>query len=299
MGCWDVFCFLCGNPCHSSSSNYDEFLGSIKRYENNKGRKFFKNYFKPIYDTYTKNPKLFQKKYKLLVKNTKWLDNCTFLSADNKVIHGCKEYACNIEFKDRKGNSYIHSTNFRNLHSPGFERYEKYGVFIHTDCWTFIKRTYRLGLTYSHLPINIHPGHPKIFDFVNYGLIEKYWHQDFDFTQMIIDNNQQLSQSPLKNRLVAKNIKKIFTKLKIRNLPKRIAPPVSATFYKTNTYKVGANGNIWQTKTRKWFECKDTVKITLSNPHRKLVKNVIFIGDYNHEPFFIYDIKRKSKKNID
>lgn len=280
MGCWDVFCFLCGNPCHRMFSNYTLFLNDVEYYSQS------------IYDAYIKNPKLFEKKYKLLVKKTKWLDNCTFLCADNKVIHGCKEDSCNVDFIDKKRNIYIHSTSFDNHN-------QKYGVFIHTDCWTFIKRKYRLGLTYSHLPINIHDvTHYKIFDFVNYGIIERYWKQDFDFIQMIVDNNQKLSESPLKSNLVAKNIKKIFTKLKIRNLPKRIAPPVSATFYKTNTYKVGANGNIWQTKTRKWFECKDTVKITLSNPHRKLVKNIIFIGDYNHEPFFICDIK-ESKKNID
>jgi len=25
MGCWDVFCFICGNPCHSMLSGYEEF----------------------------------------------------------------------------------------------------------------------------------------------------------------------------------------------------------------------------------------------------------------------------------
>lgn len=291
MGCWDIFCFLCGNTCHSANYDYKVFLEDVEFYENNKGNKFFKNYFKPIYDTYKKDTKSFENKIKLIEKNTKWLNNCTFLCANNKVIHGCKEVACNISFRDKKGNSYTNTTNY--------DLDGMYGVFTHTDCWKFIKKEYGLSLSYSHLPINIHDvTKNKIFDFVNYGMIEKYWGQDFNFIQMISDNNQELSESPLKNTLVAKNIKKIFTKLKIRTDPKRVGPLVSATFYKPNTYKVGTNGNIWQVTASKWIECKDTDKIKLANPNKNFIKKMVFSGDYNNEPVFVFNIK-ENKKNIE
>jgi len=134
-----------------------------------------------------------------------------------------------------------------------------YGVFIHIDCWKFVKNEYNIELKYSNLPIiekKIYS--TKIFNFINYGSIEKYWHQFFDFIGIIADSNEELCNSPLKSNLVAKNIKKIISKLKIRNDPERKGPAVSATFYNNGLYKVGLNGNIWTIKNNKWLEIKDT-----------------------------------------
>lgn len=34
MGCWDVFCFLCGNTCHGTLNDIKEnFLESVEYYE--------------------------------------------------------------------------------------------------------------------------------------------------------------------------------------------------------------------------------------------------------------------------
>jgi hypothetical protein len=287
MGCWDIFCFLCGNRCHGAVYTNDVFLQDIEYYESGKRDNFFKAYFKPIYETYKKEPIIFDKKIKLLEKNTKWLNNCTFLCANNKIIHDCEEVSCGISFRDKKNNIYKNRTYY--------DEEGLYGVFTHTDCWKFIKNEYNLSLNYSHLPINIHDStRYKIFDFINYGVIEKYWNQDFNFIKMIYDGNEELSYNPLKNKLVAKNIKKIFSKLKIRTDSKRIKPAVSATFYKPYTYKVGENGNIWKVIGNKWIECKDTVKMKLLNP----IKKIVLVGDYNNTPIFILNMK-KNKKMIE
>jgi hypothetical protein len=287
MGCWDIFCFLCGNRCHGAVYTNDVFLQDVEYYESGRRDNFFTAYFKPIYETYKKEPKLFDKKIKLLEKNTKWLNNCTFLCANNKIIHDCEEVSCSIDFKDKKNNIYKNKTYY--------DEEGLYGVFTHTDCWKFIKKEYNLSLNYSNLPINIHDiTKYKIFDFINYGVIEKYWNQDFNFIKMIYDGNEELAYSPLKNKLVGRNIKKIFSKLKIKTDPKRIGPAVSATFYKPNAYKVGINGNIWKVKGNKWIECKDTVKMKLLNP----IKKIVLVGDYNNIPIFILSMK-KNKKNIE
>ena len=287
MGCWDIFCFLCGNRCHEAVYTNEVFLQNIEYYESGKADKIFNTYFKPIYEIYKKEPKLFEKKIKLLEKNTKWLNNCTFLCANNKIIHDCEEVSCSIDFKDKKNNIYKNRTYYDD---EGL-----YGVFTHTDCWKFIKKEYNLSLNYSHLPINIHDStRYKIFDFINYGVIEKYWSQDFNFMKMIYNGNEELAYSPLKNNLVSKNIKKIFSKLKIRTDTKRMGPAVSATFYKPNTYRVGTNGNIWKVKGNKWIECKDTIKMKLLNP----IKKIVLVGDYNNRPIFILSMK-KNKKTIE
>lgn len=288
MGCWDIFCFLCGNTCHSSNITFEMFLEDVEYYENNKKNKSFQLYFKPFYELYQKDKKIFEKKIKLMNINTKWLNNCTFLCANNDIIHGCKEITCNISFKDKKGNFYINKTKYDAL---GI-----YGVFTHTDCWKFIKNKYNLKLNYSYLPINIHDiTQYKIFNHINYGIIEKYWSQYQNFIKMILDNNEELSYSPLKSLLVAKNIKKIFSKLKIKNDVKRIGPVISATFYDPLIYKVGINGNIWQVKSNKWIELKDSVNIKFTSPNNNFIKKIVFIGDYNNEPFFVLNIKQNKK----
>jgi len=172
MGCWDIYCFLCGNTCHSVLDIEDEFLQSVELYEN-KERKHkipprFKSYFKPIYDKYKKNPELFISKLNNLEENIKWLNKCIFLAANNKIIHECKEVSCNISFIDKKGNTYTHGTDYENSYS------NMYGVFIHTDCWKYIKNEYNIELTYSHLPIINKNLDKKVFKFINYGIIEKF-----------------------------------------------------------------------------------------------------------------------------
>jgi hypothetical protein len=284
MGCWDVFCFLCGNTCHSTLDGIEEYLlENVEYYEsNNKKYKLFK----PIYESYKKNPKLFISKLKKIEKNTNWLNKSTFLTANNKIVHGCKEVACNVTFEDKNGNSYSHGT--------GYEYDDiMYGVFIHTDCWKFVKNEYNIKLTYSHLPIieNNILSH-KIFPFIDYGVIEKYWQQDFDFIRMIADSNEELCNSPLKSNLVAKNIKKIISKLKIKSDPERKGPIVSATFYKNGLYKVGINGNIWVTKNNKWNEIKDTIKLKIN----KALKDIVYSADVNDKPIFV--LKNNSNKKI-
>ena len=269
MGCWDIFCFLCGNNCHGIRNEPEEFLEYISE-----NKQVQKDYII---------------KFNKMIKNTKWLTKCTFLCANNMVIHGCKETGCNIQFYDKKTKKYYY-------HNGYYVENGLYGLFVHTDCWKFIKKEYNIKLNFSYLPIlNFKNYNNKLFKFINYGTIEKYWGQDFNFNQIILDNNQEICISPLKSDLVANNIKKIFSKLKIRSDDTRISPVVSATFYTSNTYKVGTNRNIWCKKGNKWVEIKDTIKIIVPNLK---AKNIVLMGDVNKEPIFIINIIT-NKKNTE
>lgn len=293
MGCWDIFCILCGNPCHSAVDDIKaRFLESIEYYESNKPkRKLFKISFKPIYEKYNQNPNLFLGELNNLKNNTKWLNKCTFLTANNNIVHNCKEVSCNINFQDKNNNLYEHGNTYQ-----GDD--QMYGIFVHTDCWKFVKKEYNIKLSYGHLPIlKTNKTSYKIFNFIDYGIIEKYWEQNFNFINLIVDSNNFLCDSPLKSNLVSKNIKKIISQLKIRLDPKRKGPSVSATFYENNLYKVGLNGNIWFTKSNKWIEIKETIKykIIINNKY-SIIKNFVYISDINTIPFFI--LKEKFNKKI-
>lgn len=299
MGCWDVFCFLCGNPPHKSFYNSSQLADDIKYYESKeKKSKWFINYFKPIYQAYLSNPKFMDEikignKTQSIGKLTKWMDSCTFLTVDNRVIHKCSEVSCNVTFVDSKRNAYTHDPEkiFRDYSDHGLN----YGVFVHTDCYKWIKSTYKFDLKFSHLPITYSS---KVFGKVKYGSIEKYWLQDFDFVSAIVNSDADLLASPLATgSTTGKRIGKIFTQLKIRLDANRVGPVVSASFYPSGIYRVGTNGNIWTTSGGKWKEIKEPVvkvtytigKIKLS----KLTKDFVASSEPGSIPVFVVSIKTK------
>jgi len=271
MGCWDIYCFLCGNPCHSMDRIDDKEI--IDNYEN-----------KNVYRKYQKDPKLFMLRTRDLNKKTLWLDKCTFLAANDKIIHGCNETTCNTTFIDKNNNKYKHQIEYNNN--------MMHGVFVHTDCWKYINNEYNIELSYSYLPITKKIKNfvllDKMFDFINYGKIEKYWNQFFDFIQILIDGNEELCYSPLKSELVASNIKKVVNKLKIK-IDGRIGPVSSASFYEDGMYKIGNDKNIW-IKKKKWIK-KQTVKCVIKNMNDKIKKNIVYAGETTRRPFFIINIK--------
>jgi len=319
MGCWDIYCFLCGNPARGIWDNYVKLiLEDIIYYENSKDKTYIENnkniinLYKKIYEFYKNDKKIINKFKKLnktkfivnfnkLNKTTKWMNKCTFLTTDNKIIHNCKEVSCNIDFKDSKKNIYTHDPfkiSKSNILEPN-------GVFVHTDCWKYIKNKFNIKLNYSYLPIFSHSikytGN-KIFNFINYGIIEKYWNQYFDFTNVIIDSNEYLLTSPLvENSLTSLYINKIFSKLKIRLDSERKGPITSAGFYNNGTYKIGLNGNFWQIKSGKWIEIKEPVskiiKIINRKDGTKFIRQLKFIGEYNNIPLFIQSIKHEKQNS--
>jgi hypothetical protein len=291
MGCWDIFCFLCGNTCHGPLNGIEEnLIENIEYFESikdskNKKKKWFIDDYSEVYKNYKKNPKIFLDKLKKINKNTQWLDKCTFLAADGSINHHCEEGACNISFGDYQGNSFIHQTFFKDFN-------EHYGLFVHTDCWKYIQKEHKIKLSYKHLPINkVEITENKVFDFVDYGKIEKYWAQDFDFIKIISDGNEELCNSPLKSKTVGNNIKKVFNKLKIRKDEDRQSPPVSATFYKEGIYRIGNNGNIWFIKNGKWNELKNTITYEINN--LKSIKYISYYEDINTKPFFVKLVNKK------
>ena len=62
MGCFDIYCLICGNPCHSML-NFTEYVEQII----SSGKKHY------IYDAYLKNPNLIKDLNKFK-KHTLWID---------------------------------------------------------------------------------------------------------------------------------------------------------------------------------------------------------------------------------
>ena len=53
----------------------------------------------------------------------------------------------------------------------------KYGIFLHTDCWKYIKKKLNYEITYKNLPSHLIDIAENGFIKINYHGIEKYWGQ--------------------------------------------------------------------------------------------------------------------------
>lgn len=280
MGCYDIFCCICGNPLKSLSL---EILLEL------------------FLDIDINKNEIIQ-----IAKNIKWLDNCTLLLKNNKIIHHCKEIMCNIGFKSLKTNKFYESIYYYN-NNIYLEQYatkninyiENIGIVVHTDCWKFIQKNYNINLEYKDLPIFLSKKNINSFLPINYKNITKYWLQNFDYIQMYLDNNIYMIESPLGNNIQNINrIKKNINQIKLKK--NRKGPSVSATFYQQNDIKLGNNKKFWKISNGKWKELNEIVinkKIIISNNNKyiKYINNIPQIGEINKKPIFIKNYKYDNK----
>jgi hypothetical protein len=263
-------------------------------------------YIETIEEDVDSDPKLKKvvDKLKKIDKKTKWFKKCSMLLFNDKVVHGLEETGCNTGFTNKNfyGEHYVAALN-----KTGYCEYngdnEGCGVFIHTDCWKFIKQNYKIELKSSYLPKMQNNNYNKNFN-IDYGKIEKYWEQDFDFAALVMDNNDYLCSSPLLNDKNISQIKKNISALKIKNDPKRIGPVVSATFYTNGDIKLGKDNYFWIKKNNKWMKINEKpIKLIITHDYKKLTskqKNFAYtlpqIGLYNTKP--IFKLSLVIKKNL-
>ena len=296
MGCHDTFCCICGNSCYPLTIDATKYKFSPHIQEN-----------------------ISSDEMKQIVKNTKWFNKCTLLLKNNKIVHNCKEISCNRDFKSIKTGKYYESLNYYHNDINMEQYYSKYnnhdyiensGIFIHTDCWKFIKINYNIKLKYKDLPIKFIKKLLMKEELlpIDYNPISKYWMQDFNYEKMYLDNNVWIIQNPLSPDCDSKNIKrikKIINQLKLSPQINRIGPAASATFYKNNDIKLGNNNKFWKISNGRWCEITDyvvTKNILIKNIPTQInyinyIKKIPQIGEVNIEPLFIknYVFNKKNK----
>lgn len=271
MGCWDIYCFVCGNTCHSS--DIDTIIESDKNKSNI-------NFVKSLKD---------------MNKKSKWMDKCSMLLVNNKVVHNLKEINCNVMFKDNKGNHYEQLTSLSNIK-------DNHGIFLHTDCYKYVKLKFGIRMSFKDIPLRKINNNDKLL-FINYGKIEDYYEQYFNFLDVVKDNNSYLCYSPLMKGRNINQIDKNVKSLKIKiNRP---SPSVSATFYEKGDYKIGNNNKIWIIKNGKWVELKvslvkKNIDIKIDDSSSKIFKylnNISYSGMYSKKPIFLLDKVKKGRVN--
>jgi len=269
MGCWDIYCFICGNSCHTLSEDiYNEFIDAEERED-----------------------KVLLYKIKDLYDKTKWFNFCTLLLENNQVVHGAEEYNSSIDFY--KGRDHYEQISYGQCPNKKLKC-----IFLHDDCYQYIKTKYGIELTFAHLP-PYNSKNRNLFN-IKYGEVEKYQKQDYDFPQIIKDRKQYLCLSPLLNGKNVTQINKNIRALNLKNDPKRKGPAVSATFYKTGDIKLGNNGMFWIISKGKWTEIKEKpkrIKIKLNNDTTPINK-IPYVGHHNTKPIFLLSLGILKNKKI-
>jgi hypothetical protein len=282
MGCSDIFCILCGLPY----SNYYLIENKIDKIE--------------------------------------WIKKCTILTLDNKIIHNCENTDCYSAFENPSIGIEFQAYGY--YQSKNLVEYPKYilGCFVHTDCWHFIKKEYNIELIYSMIPFiskmnkKISINHPILLSHIKYDIVNKYWQQDFNYKQLLLDKNEYLLTSPLdnKNKLCSKNIsriKKIFKQFNIKKTI-RTGPQISATWYDDNIFRLGNDNNIWYTNKNKWIKLNETVSvIKLKIEYNKIndkdeqklfniINKIKQSGEPSENPIFLFNLysfyDNKTKNNL-
>ena len=300
---WDNYCFVCGNPCHSMFDFVlDESLELLKKYDDmlnaKKKNYIFLRNMKLFYMMYKNNQKETIGEIKKLIKNTLWMNKCTMLLADDKVINNCKQDNSNILFRS---STKIYEHNSINNIGSYLENNYMTGIFVHSDCYKFVENKYKIKLKYSLLPIIFYSDDSdRPFTFIKYGEIENYWEQDFNFINIIIDQKQYLCASPLNGDKNIIQIKKNISQLKINNNLLRKGPSISATFYSLNTIKIGNNKKLWIIKNNKWQEINENIiefefvyeQKNINKKQLDFIMKLPFIAQHNnYNGIFVKSIK--------
>ena len=266
MGCWDIYCCICGNSCvslHEENMVLEEFRKVIS--------------IKECAD---------------LVKKSKWIKKATMLLQNNKIVHGCERVGDNVEFEGKNGKKYEAIWDSLNPFDSNYE-FDTIGIFIHTNCWKYIKIKYKKELKYSDIPLEFK--NKKITHQIDYGSITKYQQQEMDYYKMYNDKNMYMLSDPLKtDKMNNIRLKKIINQFKLKT-ELRPSPPMSATFNKTGDIRIGNNGKFWIIKNNKWVEIKDKIikKSVIININNKSVlqkmqkSNILQLGEKNTKLIFI------------
>jgi hypothetical protein len=73
------------------------------------------------------------------------MDKCTMLLVNNQVIHNLSEVSCNINFCNKKICT-THIGKWTGTNECLYKSSSNCGIIIHTDCWKFIKKNYKINL---------------------------------------------------------------------------------------------------------------------------------------------------------
>ena len=258
----DIYCVICGNP----SQDVDSIIEDVdKKIDLTMGTLMGTQF------------NIMQRRFRMDDKNQKtipWKKKCIFLTASNAIIKNCWDDDYGFYSKDYPGKRF------------GKLDYLNRGLYVHEDCFNFVKNEYDIDLNYSFFSTNNAFNYKgSRSDEIPTG-ISNYWEQFFDVDQLVADKNNYMLLSPLDGD--KKNTNRIKKTLKKYNFKKnRKGPNISATLEKEGVYRYGNDECIWKNSNKKWV--KQNIEITRKKVLYDETKNKLSqIGESSSKPLFYY-----------
>lgn len=216
MGYADTYCYLCGCCLHGIWHHWEnEFDEPVSKW----------------------------------INITQWMNDCTILLRTQEVIENVRDEGSGMTFDKDGKEFFVYPERPAELSTDTLG-----GIVVHTDCLKFIKNKYKIELKYNDLPDIYKIGTPYCPLKIDYGEVENYQNQDFEWMEIIKNKKMQyILDSPLKNSQKQKYIINIINQLKIKMDPKRKSPLCSATLFEPNTIKLGHDNKFWIVNKNKWI----------------------------------------------
>ena len=226
MGCWDVYCSLCGLP------------------------------FGIINDLITNNI-IQDKDFIKILKKIKWIKKCSILLPNNKIKHGHQEMNCNIYFCNKTKECYTINNPIDGivLHTDCWKFAKSKNIILNYTNFNITKADIKKKRweQYKFKNLNYKPAslyHSQDFQFTKLEKNKKHWY-------ILFSPMSKLNKLKLNNNRIINNINKIN---KINNkYKKRPSPSFSAKLFIVGTKKKGNDGNMYIIKKisngqKRWFK---------------------------------------------
>jgi hypothetical protein len=238
MGSYDENCLICAGPIENN------VLARIKEYAK--------------YHSIDMNK--YKDQIKQYMESWKWLDNLFIItSTEGKVVATGKKYngsgAINV-------NNNIYAITPVNWHAWYNNKYHKefgnkYGIVCHQDCYKLLQTKLNYKLQFADVSRILSVGNCVLKQMSKYRPANKYMNQLYNFIG-VLEENAYILTSPLKNKINADRIIKMWTPLakKFKAKIHRPSPSESATQFPVGTVIYGHDGKQWIVKSsgiKKWF----------------------------------------------
>jgi len=171
MGGFDIYCIICGNPQNDASSQVSGNTPELKAF----------------------------------IKKTRYMNDITFLTKDDKIIFDCYDASdCGCFMIEGSEIEYRIPSQRSDSSSSG--------IPIHCDCWNYIKQKCSLELKFSDIKPDVSTrfsGNYRIFG----DEINQYQSRYMKYSDILENDLQELCYSPL-DILTSKNEKRIQNRIK-------------------------------------------------------------------------------------
>jgi hypothetical protein len=248
MGCWTIYCLLCGGPTINEKilTDHDKYL-MLKKYEED----YANVRQRREKDRIANEGNALLEKYAKKKREYEWLNNCVILCNDGKNYWGIEWGVCEQFYRKNNFDREINTFD-RKTHLPN-------NYVMHKHCHILLESTTGKKIHHDDIPGEyiVKNNFTNQFSGVDYGKIKDYQHAEFNATRCFYQD-RWLLESPLSKNQNQQRVLGIIAEVfgeslspntdvhvQVKRGKLRKGPSESATLFPEGTKKLGNDGAMW------------------------------------------------------